>query len=217
MVRLIGFGYDVLLGLLTTSSQFFNAVLIPQKLVEAGYTKVQAIRVFGRAFGMTMPLIYFPHIITSALVINVIPSLSENLELKEFKRVKYDICLSLKITFVVSIIFSVIYILYSKQLGIFLFNDIYVGSFIKIMGLGTVFVTLQHMLSGILYGMGKQISVAFHRLIGIAIQIICVYYLVGNPFYGINGFFIGFIFSMIVICILDFYVLWSRRLYGKKY
>ncbi|NLN49985.1 MAG: stage V sporulation protein B, partial [Clostridiales bacterium] len=44
-----------------------DAVLIPSKLVKAGFTKSEALSIFGELTGMVIPLLYFPMIIIASL------------------------------------------------------------------------------------------------------------------------------------------------------
>lgn len=204
-------------GLLGILLQFLNAVLIPQKLMEAGYTSSEAVASFGRIAGMAMPLVYLPFIVTSALVVNIIPGLSGQVSGKNFIKAGRDIALSVKLTLLVSVPLTALYLLYSDQLGIFLYSDSQVGAYIKIMGCSTIFLTLQHTLSGILYGMGKQIQAAVHRFIGMVLQLSAVYFLAGNPEFGINGYFIGFTLSTALICLLDWIAIGKPMKLGIRY
>lgn len=187
--------------------RFSNTILIPSRLMVAGYSSSQAVATFGRIMGMTMPLIHLPFIVTSALVINLIPSISEQVVLKRYQDIKRDIHLSIKVTLLISIPLMFIYVVLSKPLAIFLYSDPMVSSFINIMGYSTVLLALQHNFSGILYGLNKQITATINRLIGMVIQVILVYFLVGDPRYGIYGFFISFFSSTLITTILDIFTL----------
>jgi stage V sporulation protein B len=194
-------------GFFSVILRFSNTILIPSRLIAAGYTSSQSVATFGRIMGMTMPLIHLPFIVTSALVVNLIPSLSEQVILKRYKDIKNDIQLSLKATFLVSIPLTAIYVTFSKSLAVFLYSDPLVADFIYIMGYGTIFMAVQHNFSGILYGLNRQVRATTNRLIGMVVQVIIVYLLVGNSKFGINGFFISYYSSAIIIMILDIFTL----------
>ncbi len=183
--------------------RFANSIFIPRKLMEVGYSNSQAVSTLGRISGMAMPLIAFPFIVTGAIVINLVPNLSENMALKRYDRVKKDINFSLKMTLLAAIPLTGIYLLYAYDLGYFIYEDMEVGHFIRAMSFGTIFMALEHTFSGILNGLNKQVAATRNRLIGLAIQVGCIYALIGNPKFGINGFFVGFFLSGIVIFILD--------------
>jgi stage V sporulation protein B len=140
---------------------------------------------------------------TSALVVNLIPSLSEQVVLKKYGDIKSDIRLAIKATFLMSMPLTFVYIVLSKPIAIFLYNDPIVADYIHIMGYGTIFLALQHTLAGILYGLNKHIVATFNRLIGMVLGVFIIYFLVGNPDFGINGYFISFFVSNIVVILLD--------------
>lgn len=183
--------------------RFTNSILIPNRLVVAGYTNQEAIATFGRIMGMTMPLISLTFIVTSALVTNLIPNLSEQIARKRYRDIRRNIHLSLKATILVSFPLTALYTVFSKPLAIFLYKDPLVAPYIFIMGFATILMAIQHVITGVLLGLNKQINDTINGIIGMIIRVILIYLLVGNPRFGINGFFIAFYVSMIIIILLD--------------
>jgi len=88
-------------------------------------------------------------------------------------------------------------------MAMFFYNDSAVGNYIGILGYSTIFISLYHTLSGVLHGLGKQVAATVNYIIGMSFQLFATYFLVSRPNFGINGFFIGFIVSTVVICFLD--------------
>lgn len=180
-----------------------NSILVPNRLMAAGYSNIEAMSIFGRIMGMTMPLITLPFIVTSALSINLITSLSEKMALKRYKGLGHDVQLSVKITLLISIPLMVLYITLSNPIAYFLYKDLLVANYIRIMGYSTVFFALQHTLTGILYGIGKQTSATINRITGRILRILLIYILVGDSRFGVNGFFIAFFVSIFITILLD--------------
>ncbi|WP_236913585.1 putative polysaccharide biosynthesis protein [Clostridium sp. Cult2] len=200
--------------LLNVILRFINSILIPRNLMKIGYTNSEAVATFGRITGMAMPLIMLPFIVTSAMVINLVPNLSEQMALKNYRNVRNNIIFSIKITLMAAMPLTGLYIFFSEPLGFFLYGDLKVAQFINIMAYGTLFMALQHTFSGILNGLNRHIIVTLNRLSGMIIQVLAIYYLVGNPQFGINGFFIGFLLAGIVTFILD--IMTIRRVIKLK-
>lgn len=144
-------------GFLSAILNFLNTILIPNRLMVVGLSSSEAVSSMGRIMGMTMPLIGLPFIVTNALVVNLIPSLTEQIVLNKYKDIRNDIQLSLKVTLLVSIPLAEVYIVLSKSLAHFLYNDPLVAKYIQIMGISTIMIALQHNFSGILYGINKQV------------------------------------------------------------
>ena len=186
---------------------FLNTLIIPARLITSGYSNSQSIAIYGRIMGMTMPLITLPFIVTSALVINMITSLSEKVALKKHGEMRRDIGLSIKITLLVSIPLMVLFVSLSKPIAIFLYSDALVADYIHIMGYSTVLFALHHTLSGILYGLGRQTIATVNRLAGMVLRVVLLYILMGNPNIGVNGFFISFFVSNLVIILFDIIIM----------
>ncbi|MGO1372439.1 MAG: putative polysaccharide biosynthesis protein [Senegalia sp. (in: firmicutes)] len=184
-----------------------NTILIPRRLVIAGYTNEQAIEIFGRVVGMAMPFIFLPFIFTSALVTNIIPNISEQISRNKISEIEESTSLCLKITFLLAIPITFIYAFYSIQLGNFIYNDELVGRYLSALSYSTLFLSLHHTASGILHGLGKQVKASINHLIGMSIQLSITYFLVANPNFKIYGFFIGFLTCSVIMCSLDFIVL----------
>lgn len=197
-------------GVFNVSLSFLNSLLIPSRLMYAGYTSNLAMETFGRIMGMVMPLIQLPFVVTSALVVGLIPSLSQQIMMKKHKNIEEDISISIKATLLISIPLTIIFLFFHKSISLNLYGDILVGPYIKILALGTPLIALQHLFSGILAGINLEKSSTINRMIGMSIRVILIYILVGNPNYEINGFFISFFVSSLIILSFDIFSLRSR-------
>ncbi|MFA5575686.1 MAG: oligosaccharide flippase family protein [Tissierellaceae bacterium] len=196
-----------ILGFFNVGLNFLNAILIPSRLMSAGYTKSLAVASFGRITGMAMPLIHLPFVVTSGLVVNIVPSLSEQIALKKSSSMRADIQLAVKVTLLVSIPLSIFYVVLSEPLAIFLYDDLLVAGFIGIMGPATALLALQHTLSGILFGLNRQFQATVARMFAMLLRVYLIYILVGNPRFEIYGFFIAFFVSSILTLLFDMLIL----------
>ena len=182
--------------------QTINSILIPQRLQLAGYSAITSIEVFGKISGMAMPLLFLPFTVTNALVTNIIPNISEELAVKNWDDINSKSSLALKMTLLIAIPTTVAYTIFGKHIGELIYNQGDIGIYLSILSYGTIFHCMQHTLSGILYGMGKQVMTSINSIIGMLVQLGCTYFLMANPLYGINGYFIGFILSSFITFIL---------------
>ncbi|TCO79382.1 stage V sporulation protein B [Marinisporobacter balticus] len=183
--------------------QSINAVLIPQRLQIAGFTSQESISTFGRLAGMAMPLLFLPFIVTSALVVNIIPTVSQEMALKNWKDIRLKSNLAIRMTLLVAIPTTSIFIFFPRPICSFIYEQPSVGAYLSLLAFSTTFLCLHHTVSGILHGMGKQVITTIHHLIGMTIQLFCTYYLVSNPDFAEKGYILGFVLSIFVICILN--------------
>ncbi len=184
--------------------QSANMFLVPQRLQVAGYSSDQSVAAFGEVVGMTFPLLFLPFIVTSALAVNIIPNISEEITQKNWFKIESKSILALRITLIVSIPIGFLFFFYSQPIAVFLYNKPTVGLYLKYLSITSVFLSLHHILSGILHGMGKQVITTINYLIGMSIHLLCIYFLVANPSFAMYGFILGFIFSSFIILVLNF-------------
>lgn len=183
--------------------QSINAVLIPQRLQLVGYTSSEALATFGKLTGMALPLLFLPFVVTSALVVNIIPSVSEEMARENWRLIGVKSNLAIRMTLLVSIPTTAIYIFFSTPLCEFIYNQADVGKYLSLLSYATIFLSLHHCASGILHGLGKQLITTINYLLGMTLQLLCTYFLVSNPKFGVYGFVIGFILSTLIICFLN--------------
>ncbi|NLM03815.1 MAG: polysaccharide biosynthesis protein [Clostridiales bacterium] len=194
-------------NIISVTMQTLNSILIPQRLQLSGYSAISAIEVFGKISGMAMSLLFLPFTVTNALVVNIIPNISEALALKDWKELNSKSNLALKITLLISIPISIAYTVFGKHISMLIYGQEDIGRYLSILSYGTVFQCLQHTSSGILQGLGKQVIVTINSFLGAILQLYCIYFLMANPIYGINGYFIGFLLSVLLVFILNFIIL----------
>ena len=187
---------------ISVSLQTINAIIIPQRLILAGYSSVVATEIYGKVFGMTMPLLFLPFTVTTALVLNLIPSISEHMALNSHSSIAKKSSLSIRITLLVAIPITSAYIVFGDSIAYIIFNQSEVGRYLSVVGISTLFLCVQHTFSGILHGIGKQVLVSINYVLGMFAQLFFTFFLVSNPQYGIYGFFIGFIASSFIILTL---------------
>ncbi|KXG77218.1 stage V sporulation protein B [Thermotalea metallivorans] len=184
--------------------QSLNAVLIPQRLQLAGYPPQEALSIFGKLAGMALPLLFLPFVVTSALVVNIIPNVSEEMTHKNWREIRMQSGLALRMTLLVALPITALFIFFADPICKLIYNQPGVGRYLSLLAYATVFLSLHHTISGILHGMGKQVLTTVNYFIGMGIQLVCTYYLVANPKLGVNGFIIGFISATFILFLLNY-------------
>lgn len=185
----------------TSIMSAIEMILIPRRLFSGGMAYQQSMEEFGKLSGMVMPLIFFPSVVTSALATTLVPAISEAISLNNFRTVNYRISRSVQITFILGIIFTVIFLNYPNEIGDLLYRKERVGNMLYLLAFSCTFLYLQQTLLGILNGLGKQGVSLRNSMIGYGIRISFVYFFI--PLFGIKGYVWGIIFSMAVVCILN--------------
>ncbi len=188
--------------------QSISSIIIPSRLALCGISYAKSIALYGIISGMVMPFVYLPFTIGSALVVNLIPSISQAIALNKIKNVKIKIYYAVILSLVVGIISCLFFYLFGEKLCLFLFNNQTAGLYLKSMCFATLFLSLNQTLSSILHSIRKEIISSITTILGMIIQIIAVYFLLPIPslnmyayIYAITGssIFTSVILSVVLI------------------
>lgn len=189
--------------LVSVFMQSANMFLVPHRLQASGYTLDQSVKTFGEVVGMSLPLLFLPFIVTSAFVVNLIPNISSENALKKTTNIQIKSLLALKVTLLISIPIAFIFFFFGGSICGFLYSKPSVGIYLKYLSYSVIFLSMHHIIAGVLHGLGKQILTTINYLIGMTIHLICIYYLVAIPKIGIYGFIIGFTLSSFTMFFLN--------------
>jgi len=180
-------------------------LLIPWMLVAGGLDYTSSMETYGRLSGMALPLIFFPSMVTSSLATTLVPAISEAVSLKNFKSVNYRISKSIQITFIMGFIFTAIFMIYPEEIGGIIYRREKIDDMLYMLSFSCVFVYLQQTLTGVLNGLGRQGELLRNTMIGSAIRIGFVYFLI--PVYGIQSYVWGLIASFAITAVINMYTI----------
>ena len=187
--------------------QSVSSIIVPSRLALSGISYTQSIGLFGIVSGMVMPLIYLPFTIGSALVVNLIPSISQEIALNKTKNVKKKIYYAIILTVIVGIISSLFFYFCGEELCLLIFNNKTAGIYLKTMFLAPFFLSLNQTLSGIFHSIGKEIISSVNTIIGMVIQVVAIYFLLPLPNLNIYAYIYAINVSAIFTTILNSIVL----------
>lgn len=168
--------------------QSISSIIIPSRLILANMSYTEALGTYGIINGMVMPFIYLPFSVGSALVVNLIPSISGEVALKNniflMKKIKYSIGLTL----IVSTLCSIFFYFFGEELCILFFKNAMAGTYLKSMFIAPIFLSLNQTLSAILHGIRKEFISSFNTILGMVIQLVCLYFLLPLPSLNIYAY-----------------------------
>ncbi|MCC3867679.1 polysaccharide biosynthesis protein [Terrisporobacter mayombei] len=161
--------------------QSVSSMMVPSRLVLSGISYTQSIGLYGVVCGMVMPFVYLPFTIGSALVVNLIPSISQEVALNKIRNVKIKIYYAVALTVGVGILSALFFYFFGEELCLIVFNNKTAGIYLKSMFLAPLFLSLNQTLSGILHSIRKEIISSVNTIIGMVIQVIAIYFLLPIP------------------------------------
>ena len=105
------------------------SLVIPIRLIAAGYTQSQAVSLFGIATGMTMPLLFIPMTIIGSLSYALIPDLSSAHAKGDEKYITERVSVSIIFSMFTAFFIVPLFMGAGQKIGIFFFNNAQCGIF----------------------------------------------------------------------------------------
>lgn len=171
-----------------TALKTVEDILIPSALRDFGSSSALSLSIFGMVKGMVLPILGFPAIFLASFSTLIIPEIAEANSLHKNKLVVYIISKVFKFTLIISVFASGLFIIYSNELGLALYNDPNVGVMMKILAPLIPMMYLDRVVDGSLNALNQQMSTLKYNLIDMSVRIFLILFLI--PKKGIEGFII---------------------------
>ena len=182
-----------------------DTAIVIRRLVEGGFTQVQANVMFGQLTGMAMAIINLPAVITVAMSMSLVPTISQAYAVgNRFKAIK-ETKSAIKITLMIVLpaAFGMASLAHPIMKLLFPSQSSYVGTILLFLTPCVVFLGLIQSLNGILQGMGKPIVPVVCLVIGMFFKIIISYKLTVIPEINVIGSALGTVTAYFISAILE--------------
>ena len=187
-----------------TIMSLIDSILVPQKLLQAGFTNTQATVLYAQLTGKASVIVNIPLTLSMAICTSLIPIIAENYILKKHNELKNKIYVSMKMSAVIAI---------PCMFGLFFLADpvmklIFPGRFdgieiLKYLALSIPFIIITQTTTSILQGTGNYVRPVINLLIGCMVKIILTWTLVPMEYFNIYGAVIASIGAYAVATILN--------------
>ncbi|MEH2956387.1 polysaccharide biosynthesis protein [Candidatus Merdisoma sp. JLR.KK006] len=186
-----------------------EAVLLPLTLQQYGLNTERALSVYGTLTGMAMAFIQFPSVLTNAVSVMLLSSVSESQAAGNQNQIARTIRKTISFCLPLGIACTVFFLFSGKYLGLFFFKSEMAGDFIITLAWICPFLYLNSTLHSILNGLGKTASGFINNLIGIMIRIFFILSCV--PRFGIQGYLWGILANQLFVALLNLNALKEER------
>lgn len=166
------------------------SVILPARLILAGYTSAQAMSVFGSAMGQAIPLLYIPTTLIGSFTLVLIPEISENFYKKRYFYLKRDVEKALKFTTFLTCLFIPVFLVCGEEIGILVFDSHECGKYLTASAFLMLFMSLSNITTSMLNSMGLENKTLLFFVIGGAFMLLSVIFL--PRFIGIYSLIVGF-------------------------
>lgn len=161
-------------------------LLIPLRLEKFGMDCNTAISTYGLINGMTMPILMFPEVVINSFSGLLVPEFTYYYTKNDFNRISKIISKIFRITLLFSIGVIGVFIFYSSNISLLIYNNLDIAIYLKILAPLLLFMYLDSIVDNILKGLNKQLSVMKCNILDLFVSIFCIYILL--PIFGLNGY-----------------------------
>lgn len=187
-------------GFLTNILGTLSTLIVPRRLLVAGFHYEDALAMIGKYTGMALSVITIPLIIVTTINTLLIPDLSQTLVLGKQYEASVRIRKVLKVAFLLGIATTIICNIIPKSLGEMFFSRSDLGPYIRFASLTSPIFFPAVTMFGILNGLNRQSIILRNSLIEAIIELICLYIFTG--IHSINIF--GYSITMLIACTVGF-------------
>ena len=191
-------------------------VIVIRRLTEGGFTPEQAISMFGQLTGMAMAIINLPAVLTVAMSMSLVPSISEAYAIGNKSKARKDTKSAIKVTLLMvlpaafgmaALANPIMQLLYPKETGI--------GIILLVLTPCVVFLGLMQTMNGILQGMGKPMVPVIALCVGMVFKIVISYTLTVMPEINVLGSALGTVTAYFIAAMIE--IIYVRKAMNIKF
>ncbi|MCI6188763.1 MAG: polysaccharide biosynthesis protein [Clostridium sp.] len=198
-----------------TIMSLIDSILVPQKLLQAGFNKTQSTILYAQLTGKASVIVNIPLTLSIALCTSLIPIIAESYVLKRREEIKSKVNLSIKMSAVIAIpcMFG-LFFMAEPIMRFILPGRSEGGNILKYLSLSIPFIIITQTTTSILQSVGSYIIPIINLLIGCILKIILTIVLVPISYINIYGAVIASVSAYVIVAILN--VIAMKKKLGLK-
>ncbi|MGL6104677.1 putative polysaccharide biosynthesis protein [Romboutsia sp.] len=180
-------------------------VIVIRRLMVAGYTLQEANAMFGQLTGFAMAIINLPSVLTIAMSMSLVPSISEACAMGNKAKARKDTKSAIKVTLlmvlpaafgIASLASPIMKLLYPSQPPM-------VGTLLLVLTPCVILLGLMQTMNGILQGMGKPMIPVIALSVGMLFKIVISYTLTAMPEINVFGSALGTVAAYFIAVVIE--------------
>lgn len=191
------------------------SIILPLRLVSAGYTNSEALSSFGAAFGGAIPILFIPTTLIGSFTLVLVPEIAENYYKKNYKTLSTDIEKAIKFASVLTFLFIPIFTVCGEEIGVLVFSSVACGKYLTYSSFIMIFMSLSSLSTSILNSIGKETKTLIFFIISSCFMLLSIYFL--PKYLGIYALLVGFAFIYVLTTVLNLILLNKNCAVKPKY
>lgn len=184
------------------------SVLLPVMLVRVGFSSDEALKLFGVASGMALPVLMLPTTFIGSIATVLMPKMSEDFYAKRKKRLYAHVKRGINAAILIATATTPFLLLLGKELGALAFSNALAGEIIRNGCWILLPMSLAIMTTSMLNCMGFEKQTFFFYFIGAAGMLLCIMLL--PAVCGIYAYITGFGVNFALVCACNFIFLHQK-------
>ena len=153
------------------------SIIFPLRLVAAGFSRSQAMSLYGAAVGQAIPLLFVPTTLIGSFTLVLVPEISEDFYGKRNLSLKNNVEKAIKFTLLLSAIFVPVFFVCGEEIGILVFGSPECGNYLTAASFLMLFMGLDGVTTSILNSMGKEKKVLMYCAISGIFMLAAIWFL----------------------------------------
>ena len=181
------------------------SIILPLRLLSAGFTESQAMSSFGSAVGQAIPLLCIPTTLIGSFTLVLVPEISENYYKNNHYYLKRDIEKAIKFSIIVTSLFVPVFTVCGNELGVLIFNGHECGDYLTKSAFLMILMSLSSITTSILNSMGLEHKTLIYYIISGVFMLLSIWFL--PSVMGLYSLLVGFAFIYGLTSILNLVLL----------
>ena len=189
-------------GFLTNIIGTLATLIVPRRLIVAGFNYTEALSLIGKYNGMAICIMTIPMIVVSTINTLLIPDLSKTISQGKQYEASLRIRKVMKLAFLLGIATAIVCNIVPDYLGQIFFSRDDLDQYIRFSSIAAPILFTALTMFGILNGLNRQGIILRNSLIEALIELVCLYILTSIP--SINIF--GYSITICIACSISFFL-----------
>jgi len=190
-------------GIISSILSTISTLVLPRRIVSAGFTYSEALALVGRFSGMALSISFLPYIIIGSMLTVLVPELSLHISRKDYWSAEERIAQVLKLAAAVGISTAIVCLLLPNTLGQLFYQRNDLGTMIRFTAPICLITFISSPTFGILISLGKQNIYLRSSLIISVESLVLIIIFTGIPELNIFGDGISMILSSLTAFIIN--------------
>lgn len=189
-----------------------DAAMVNQRLIASGWSVAEAKSMYGQLTGFAVPLIAFPQVFMTSIVVSLVPMVSATNKKGDYTERNNSIVLGMRMGTVLAFPCAAGMFVLAKPILLLLYpaqksSAVSAVPSLQALCIGFLFLAMITVMTGPLQGIGKQVVPVINLFIGVVIKIGVTWVLTAIPTINIVGAAVGTIAAYVTAATLDFMAL----------